>query len=308
VKLQEVSRRTVGQSPVGLVPHIFSRVEFRGIGWELFDLESWMVSDPLLDLAAAMDCSPIPQQDHGSPKVPEQVLKERSDIQSREIARAKLKVKGQPSSLGRDRQGADRRDPVLFVEIVHQGCFAFWGPGAGHVGDEQEARFIEEEQMGAKLVGVFLYAARGTVSTARSPLRPVAGPDAPVSGNSTPCLEVTARHGWGGTECETAGRSIGRSVSRSTDRCDGQKPGGPLKEALPAVASESWTTWADGRGSVWVAARRAPSFCRRCTIGRPNSWRRLRPAPRPTGVFRLSTTGWPVGVAVPVVAGSRGVS
>jgi len=111
--------------------------------------------DPQLDLTAAMDHSPIPQQDHRPPKMPEQVFEEGSDIQPREIAGTKMKIEGQSSPLGGHGQGADRRDSILFVEIVNERCFSFGSPGAGHVGDEQETGFIEEDQMGAKTLSVF---------------------------------------------------------------------------------------------------------------------------------------------------------
>ena len=267
-----------------------------------------MVFDPLLNLPATMNGSAIPEQNHRSPEMPEQMLKERLDIQACEIAGAKLKIERQPPSFGGQRQGADRRDPVLFVAIVNDRRFPFGGPGAGHVGDEQETGFIEEDQMGATSLGVFLYAASGTASNGRSPLRPVAGPGAPVSGNSTPCLEVPARHGWGGTECETASGSTERSVSRSTGRSDGRRPRGLPEDASSTAVSDSRITWADGPGSVWGEAPCVPSFCKPRTTERPSSWRRLRHEPPPTGVSRLSTTGWPVGAVAPVVAGSLGVS
>jgi hypothetical protein len=46
----------------------------------------------------------------------------------------------------------------------------------------------------------------------------------------------------------------------------------------------------------------------RTSKGTPSFWRRLRRGPPPTGVSQLVTTGWPVGVAAPVVAECLGVS
>ena len=59
------------------------------------------------------------------PKMPEQVVQERLDIQPCEIASAKREKEGQSPSLGRHRQGTDRRDPVLFVEKVNDGRRSF---------------------------------------------------------------------------------------------------------------------------------------------------------------------------------------
>lgn len=51
-------------------------------------MQSWMASDLLLDFAAAMDGSLIPEQDHRPPKMPEQVFEKGPDIQPCEIAGA----------------------------------------------------------------------------------------------------------------------------------------------------------------------------------------------------------------------------
>jgi len=185
-----------------------------------------MASDPLFDLAAAMDGSPIPQQDHGPPKMPEQMVQEGSDIQPREIAGAKSEIEGQPSPLGRHGQRTDCRDPILLVDRANDRGAAFRGPGAGHVGNEQEARFIEEDQMGATSFGVFLYAASGTVSTARSPRRPVVGPGVRVSDSSSPTWSAVSRHGRDGRPRPTAVGSAGRCALRSRDRSDSRRPGG----------------------------------------------------------------------------------
>ncbi len=125
VKLDEVGGRPVGQRTIRLAPDVLRRIEFQGVGWERFHMQSWMVSDPLFDFPATMDRSPIPQQGHRPPKMPEQVVQERLDIQPCEIASAKLEKEGQSPSLGRHRQGTDRRDPVLFVEIVNDGRRSF---------------------------------------------------------------------------------------------------------------------------------------------------------------------------------------
>jgi hypothetical protein len=74
----------------------------------------------------------------------------------------------------------------------------FRRPGARHVGDEQEARFIEEDQMGPTSLSVFLYAASDAASRRQSPRRPAAGPAVRVSDNSSPNWTAVSRHGRDG--------------------------------------------------------------------------------------------------------------
>lgn len=155
MKLEYVRGRAVGQGAVGLVPDIFRWTEFRDVGRERFHMQSGMASDPLRDFAAAMDDAPIPEQDHRPPKMPEQVCKKGPDLQPREIVGAKMEIEGQSSPCGRHGQGADRRDAIVCVVIANDRRRAFGGPDAGHVGDEQETGFIEEDQMGATTLSVF---------------------------------------------------------------------------------------------------------------------------------------------------------
>ena len=162
--------------------------------------------------------------------------------------------------------------------------------------------------MGPTSLSVFLYAASETASRKRWPHRPVAGLGAPVSGNSIPCRAATARHGWGGSECETASGSTARSASRSIGQSDGQRPRGQPPAAWPTGVSASCVTWVAGPGSLWAEAPPVPSCGTSRTTGTPSSWRPLRPGPLPTGVFQFSTTGWPVGAAAPVVVGCLVVS
>lgn len=263
-------------------------------------MQSGMASDPLFDLAAAMDGSPIPQQDHWPPKMPEQVFKECSDIQPCEIAGAKIEIEGQSSPLGGHGQGADRRDSILFVEIVNDGRRSFWGPSAGHVGDEQETGFIEEDQMGAKTLSVFLYAASGTASSGRWPLRPVAGPDAPVSDSSIRGFPGVSRRGKDGRPRPNAVGSSRRHALRSTGPSDSRPPGSPSGAMSPVASSVTGRAWADG--PEWLGAEDPGALFSGTSdpTGTPNSRTRSLRAPQPTDSCPLLATGWPVGVAAPV--------
>jgi len=185
---------------------------------------------------------------------------------------------------------------------------AFGCPGASHVGDEQEPAFIEEDQRGATSCGVFLYAASGDASSERWPRHPVAELGAPVSGNSTPCLGVSARHDWGGRRCGTAFGSRERSASRSTTPSDSRQPASPSAGPSPIASVATGKAWADGPALGWSEALDVPSVCTLRTTGRPIFWRRVRSVRLPTACSRPSTTGWSVGVASPVVVRCPGVS
>ncbi len=67
-----------------------------------------MRGDAQFDFTATMERVPIPQQAHWSPKMPEQVLEERANIQPCEIVGPKREIEGQPFPFGRHGQRTDR--------------------------------------------------------------------------------------------------------------------------------------------------------------------------------------------------------
>ena len=118
-----------------------------------------MFEKELLDFFTSMDGPPIPQQDHGAPEMFEQFFKERTDIQTVKIPRPKPEIKSQAFPFWRHRQSTDGGNPVLFVEVIEDRGVSFGSPSATNVWNEQEARLIDEDQMGPKSFGFFLYGA-----------------------------------------------------------------------------------------------------------------------------------------------------
>jgi hypothetical protein len=107
-----------------------------------------MFKEPLLDFFTPVDGSPIPQQDHRPLKMPQQVFEEGSDIQSSEIACAKLEIKGQTPSFWGHCQSTDRRNSVLFVEIVKEGRLPFGGPSTSDVGENSGTTAMSSGMIG----------------------------------------------------------------------------------------------------------------------------------------------------------------
>lgn len=308
MKLLQVPRCAVGQSVIGLIPNIFSRVKFWCIRWKIFYMKSWMFKEPLLDFFTSVDCSPIPQKDHWPSNVPEQVFEEGSNIQASEITSAKLDIEGDVSSFRRYHQGIDGRNSVLLVEIVQEGRLPFRCPGAGDVGNKQKARFIQKDQMGPKLFGLFLYGASGNASNGQSVFRFFATPGAPVSGSSNPGLPGVSRRGRDDTQRQTVSRSPRLLAGASTYPSDNQRRGVPSEAALPVCASGTGRAWVDVQ--AWAGARdlECPWHGTPDAIGTLNSQKHLTRVRRPTASCPLLAAGLLVGDASPADVRFLGVS
>jgi hypothetical protein len=272
-------------------------------------MNSWMAKQKLRDLFSAMNSSPIPQEKDGALKMLEQSLEKAADIQAGKIALPKLNIESQPFPFRRDGQRTDRRNPMLFVNVIAMGRMAPGSPGTGNRRNKQEATFIHEEQRGAKSFGVFLYAANGGASNGQSLPRSAVKPGVPVFGNSTPFPKATARRGEDDIECQIPSElpepPAGASKDRSDIRTKAARPAtnwpNPLSvlgRALPAALEPPW-----GAGH-WD-----PFPDMRGTIVRRNSWRPLASGQRPRdSFFPFSIGRWRFGAASPVLLGFHGVA
>jgi hypothetical protein len=179
-----------------------------------------MVNKKLFDFFTSVDGAPIPQQDHGALEMLEQLFEKRANIQTVKIPLPKPEVERQASPLRRHRQRIDGGNPVLFVEVIEDRGLPSRSPCTTDIGNEQEARFIDEDQMGPKSFGFFLYGATGKPSNEQSLSRSFVKPGALVSGNSIPSPEATATHDWDDTGCQSTCGWLGRSVSGSKGLSD----------------------------------------------------------------------------------------
>jgi hypothetical protein len=272
-------------------------------------MNSRVLKKKLFDFLSPMDGGSIPQQDHGPPEMFEQFFKERPNIQTGEIPCPELQIKSQPSSFRGYRQRTDRGNPILFVQVVEDRSFPFWSPGTTNVWNEQEARLINEDQMGSKSFGVFLYAATGKPSNGQSLYRSFVTPGARVSDNSIPSPEATATHDSRDTGCESACGQFGRSASRSKGRSDNLRQEDPPKAVPLIFLSRFQTAWEDV--PEWPSNEGPPTrpLGSLDTIGKrsflmppPNA---LLPKEWPC---LLSATRWRVDGAFPIPLGIHGVS
>ena len=174
------------------------------------NVQSRMTEKKLLDLLPPMDGSSVPQQNHWSPEVFEQALEETPNIQTCEIACAKPEIKGQTPSFRGHRETAEGGNSVLLIEVIKERGLPFGCPRTGDVGDKQKPGFIEEDQMGPKSFGLFLYGATGIASNGQFLLRSSAMLDVRVSDNSIPGCPEASRYGKGDIEPQTLRPSLWR--------------------------------------------------------------------------------------------------
>lgn len=308
VQLSHIGWSTVGQAVVRLVPDVLGRIEFRGIGREVFGVNSGVLLQEAADFFAAVNGPLIPEQKYRTPEVSQQIAHESQDIQAVEGSGLHPKVECQMPLFGRDRQSADGRDVSLLVPIPSVRRLSFLRPGSFKVRDEQEATLVEENQVRSQPLGVFLYSASECASSARSPLRRAGGLDARASDSSTPGHPSPSRRDRDGTSRQNASESNGQSALTSTTRWNNRRPKGLSPRDESTVASAKPRAVPVVQKQVGDEARSSlcvDSFATTETRSLP------KPSPSwlsPADCVRASTTGWRAGGASPVALVFRRVS
>ncbi len=215
----------VGQVPFSMSPHMFHRVQFRRIARKPVDMQARLLGQERLDVPAPVDFTAIPNNEHMSSQMKQQLVQERNDIQPGDIVGMEPRVKPQPLSSGRDSQDADDRYFVPPVAVPQDWSLANGSPCPTDIGNQQKAALVEKAQMGTKSFSLFLYVAKPAPSTDGFHPRPVATPASQASGNSNSAPGATASiHPRTYNEPHTAFRPVSRSVARSTTLWRAQPP------------------------------------------------------------------------------------
>lgn len=186
LEVAQIPGDTVLQSPLEMVPDEFIRVEFRSVAGEAMGVEPRIPEEKLLDRAPLVETGVIPEKNHGAAPLLEQLSEESSHLRGTDIfIRVKPGIEGDAPAFGGDTEGRDGRDFLPTTGTPQNRGLPSGRPGSGDVGNKQKAALIQEDQMGPRSFGVFLYAATGTASNARWPLRFAPRASSPVSDSST---------------------------------------------------------------------------------------------------------------------------
>jgi len=140
-----------------VAPHVFGGIEFRRIGGQPLDLDTAPGgSDIVSDQDAAVNRSPIPENEDLTANMPLEVSQKTDDLGAFNAARLNLEV--EPP----ERQAANDREAFPVEGFLEDGRLPARSPGANPRGTGAQSAFIDENNGSPLLAGFFLMAGQAT--------------------------------------------------------------------------------------------------------------------------------------------------
>ena len=118
-------------------------------------MEPRITAKELMDRRAFVNLAVVEQGDDVSAQMAQDVFEKPADHLAVNVGVKQVAVQSQEAARRADRNPRDGRDPVMPVDVAMDGRLAARTPRLTHRRDQQEARFIEEENMGSQPCGVF---------------------------------------------------------------------------------------------------------------------------------------------------------
>lgn len=151
----EVVRAGIRQLRFRLPPHALVRIEFGRIGGEILDAKPWRALEERPNERAAVDVAVVPDDDDRAAQVPEQMAQEFARTGCANVVAVELEVEPTAQPAGTQREAGDDRDAVVPLPVSQDRSLPARCPGAPHGGNQEEARFVYEDEVGVQPRGVF---------------------------------------------------------------------------------------------------------------------------------------------------------
>lgn len=145
----------VGETSPEMGPHALVGVELGRIGREGLQAQTGEAAAELPDGPPLVGREVVPHDDQVAAQVAEQMPQELRDLRLLDVLRVKAPVEPQVPAPGADREARDDRYPLPAEAVPEDRGPAPGPPGLARGGGQQEARLVEEDEVGAQPGGVF---------------------------------------------------------------------------------------------------------------------------------------------------------
>lgn len=138
-----------------MIPHALIGVQFRGVRRERLQVQPGRAAEEFLYGFAVMNPAIVQQHDEVAGDLAQEVAEEGRDFAALDIVLIEVTVQRAMIALRADGDGRDGRDAVVRIPVAQDRGPAHRAPRLPHRGDQEEARFVGEDEVGAQPRGVF---------------------------------------------------------------------------------------------------------------------------------------------------------
>jgi len=148
----------VGQQSLEVIPNPLVRIEFGGVGRERHKMEATGTREQFLDRIATVDLAVVQKHHQMAPNLTEQVAQEPSDLFALNVVLVELAVQRTVKPPRADRDPGDGRYAVVTLAVSNDRRLPDRAPGLANRRNQEEAGFVDKDDMGRQPCGVFFTA------------------------------------------------------------------------------------------------------------------------------------------------------
>lgn len=146
---------TVGERALGELPDALVGIELRGIAREAVEVEPRIAGLERANRLAAVDGAVVPDHDHGTAEMAEQIPEEGAHLGVLEVLGREQEVEAAAPAARTYGQTRDDGDALAPLAVAQERGLTPRRPGAAHAWDQEEPRLVDEDEVGAQPRGFF---------------------------------------------------------------------------------------------------------------------------------------------------------
>lgn len=137
-------------------PDALIGVELRRVAWEAKEMEPGERTADRTDRVSLVDRAAVPEQQDRSAEMAKQMTQEGADLGVLDVLRMEAVVEAEATAAGAYGNPRDHGDPVALLVVVEKRGLSARRPGLAQTRNQEEARFVDEDEVGTQPRGFFL--------------------------------------------------------------------------------------------------------------------------------------------------------
>ena len=154
-QFRQIQGHAVREISLRVCPHSFVRVELGSVRGKAFQMKPRKLPTEILYGESAVGADVVPDDDDVAAELLQQMTKERDDLRLSDVLSMNLEVETHPLAAGTHRNPGDHRESIMPVSVVDNRSSTTRCPGPANIRNQEEAGFIDEDEVGTQPLGVF---------------------------------------------------------------------------------------------------------------------------------------------------------